>query len=58
MTKMMIKINAQKLSFPLRISSVNVTISAGNCRKPQETADFVTFTDEILNGKLHFLGIA
>ena len=22
---------------------------------PQETADLVTFTDEILNGKLHFL---
>ena len=22
---------------------------------PQETADFVTFTEEILNGKLHFL---
>ena len=27
------------------ISSVN----------PQKTADFVTFTEEILNGKLHFL---
>ena len=23
---------------------------------PQETADFVTFTEEILTGKLHFLG--
>ena len=22
---------------------------------PQETADLVTFTEEILNGKLHFL---
>ena len=22
---------------------------------PQETADFVTYTEEILNGKLHFL---
>ena len=22
---------------------------------PQETADFVIFTEEILNGKLHFL---
>ena len=22
---------------------------------PQETADFVTFTEEILNGKFHFL---
>ena len=35
-------------SFPLRISSVNVTKSAG-------TADLVTFTEEILNGKLDFL---
>ena len=32
-----------KNCFPLRISSVNVTISAGS------------FTEEILNGKLHFL---
>ena len=23
---------------------------------PQETADLVTFTEEILNGKLYFLG--
>ena len=37
-----------KSSFPLRISSVNVT-------EPQETADLITFTEEILNGKLHFL---
>ena len=22
---------------------------------PQEAADFVTFTEEVLNGKLHFL---
>ena len=35
-------------SFPLRISSVNVTKSA-------VPADLVTFTEEILNGKLHFL---
>ena len=34
----------RKRSFPLRISSVNVT-----------PADLVTFTEEILNGKLHFL---
>ena len=34
----------KKWSFPLRISSVNVT-----------TADLVWFTEEILNGKLHFL---
>ena len=39
---------AQKWSFPLRISSVNVTKSAENC-------GLVTLTEEILNGKLHFL---
>ena len=38
----------KKWSFPLRISSVNVT-------KSQETADLVTFTEEILDGKVHFL---
>ena len=37
----------KKLSFPLKISSINVINS-------QETADLVTFTVEIL-GKLHFL---
>ena len=37
---------AQKISFPLRISLVNLTKSA---------ADLGTFTEEILNGKLHFL---
>ena len=36
----------KKYSFPLRISSVNVTKSAGN---------LVTFTEEILNGKPRFL---
>ena len=41
-------VTAQKISFLLGISSANVT-------KPQETADMVTFTEEILNGKLHFL---
>ena len=25
------------------------------CPNPQETADLVTFTEEILNGKLYFL---
>ena len=35
-------------SFPLRVFSVNVT-------NPQETADLVIFTEEIINGKLHFL---
>ena len=36
----------KKLSFPLKISSGNVTKSA---------ADLVTFTEEIFNGKLDFL---
>ena len=40
--------NVQKWSFPLRISSVNVT-------KPKKTADLVIFTEQILSGKLHFL---
>ena len=35
----------KKSSFPLRISSVNL----------QEAAELVTFTEEILYGKLHFL---
>ena len=35
-------------SFPLRISSLNMTKSTGNCGLGQ-------FTEEILNGKLHFL---
>ena len=38
----------KKWSFPLRISSVNVTQSAVSC-------NLVTFTEEILNGKFHFL---
>ena len=38
----------KKWSFPLRISSINLTKSAGNC-------DLVTFTEEILHGKFHFL---
>ena len=38
----------KKWSFPLWISSVHTTKSA-------ETADLVTFAEEILNGKLHFL---
>ena len=38
----------KKWSFPLGISSVNVT-------KPQKFADLVTFIEEILDGKLHFL---
>ena len=38
----------KKWSFPLRISSVNGT-------NPQFPADLVTSTEEILNGKFHFL---
>ena len=38
----------KKWSFPLRISSVDVI-------NTQETADLVTFTEEIFNGRLHFL---
>ena len=37
-----------EMKFPLRISSVNLTESAVSW-------DFVTVTEEILNGKLHFL---
>ena len=39
---------AQKSSFPLRISSVNVTKSSWK-------SGFVTFTKELRNEKLHFL---
>ena len=70
----------KKWSFPLRVSSVNLTKSAGNCglcyiycrvQIHSETRvwhdkniqsvtftvheDLVTLTEEILNGKLHFL---
>ena len=38
----------KKWSLPLRSSSVNVATSAENC-------GFVTFSEEILNGKLYFL---
>ena len=41
--------SAQKLSLKLRICSVNVSESVENC------GDLVTFTKEILNGKIHFL---
>ena len=41
----------KKWSFPLSISSVNVTKSVGN------GADLVTFTEEILNRKLHFCAV-
>ena len=49
----------QKWSFPLRISSVNVTrfghISIKNFFSKCE--NFFTFTEKILSGKLHFLGM-
>ena len=45
-TSLHISLN-KKWSFPLRISSVNVTKSAVSCR--------FTFTEDIFNGKLHFL---
>ena len=38
----------KKLSFPLQISSVNVT-------KSNVSADLVTFTEEIHNEKLYYL---
>ena len=41
----------KKLSFPLRISSVNVNKSTENFLE----TDLVTFTEEILTGKLRFL---
>ena len=40
-------LETHKKSFPLRISSVNVTKSAGNW-------GLVAFTEEIHNGRLHF----
>ena len=43
-----VEILHKKWSFLLRVSSVNVTIL-------QETLDLVTFTEEILKWKLHFL---
>ena len=43
------KIWTQKMKFSIRISSVIVWPN------PHETADLVTFTEEILNRKLHFL---
>ena len=39
----------KKWSFPLNISSVDIFPNS------QKTADLVTVTEEILNGKLHFL---
>ena len=38
----------QKMKFSFKVSSVNVI-------KSQFTGDLVTFTEEVLNGKLHFL---
>ena len=42
----------KKWSVPLRISSLNMTKS-----NPQCSADLVTFTEEILNEKLHFCAV-
>ena len=42
-------ITAQKMKFFIQLALVNVTKSAIDC------ADFVTFTEEILNGKLRLL---
>ena len=39
----------KQMKFSVKDSSVNVT------KCDQETADLVTLTEEILNGKLHFL---
>ena len=41
---------AQKISFPLRISYVNMT-------NPQFPTDLVTFTEKNRNGKLHFYNV-
>ena len=38
----------KKRNFPLSISSVNVT-------KSQETVNMVTYTEQIIKGKFHFL---
>ena len=38
------------MKFSIKVSPVNVT-------KSQETADLVTFTGEMPNGKLHFFGV-
>ena len=46
-------ITAQELNFPLRISSANMTKSAVD--QITIPADLVTFTEERLNRKLHFL---
>ena len=43
-----ISCTAQKNKFSIKVSSVNVNESSGNC-------DLVTFTEEVLNGKHHFL---
>ena len=46
-SRWLLRILHKKWSFPLRISLANVNKSAGNY-------DLVTFTDDILNVKLHF----
>ena len=44
----LVRSTAQKGSFSLKICSVDAT-------NPQRIADLVTFTEETVNGKLHFL---
>ena len=50
-----VDIHYTKKSFPLRISSVNVTKSAQYGIIPGFLMFSVSFTEEILNAKLHFL---
>ena len=38
-----------------RLVRENYQMNLVTAKTNQETADFVTFTEEILNGKLHFL---
>ena len=50
------KITAQKKKFSIKISSLNLTKYVG-FRKSGITADLVTFTEEIFNGKLLCSGL-
>ena len=45
-----VQLTAQKISFPLKIFTVNMT-------KSVFLVDLVTITKEILNGKLHFRAV-
>ena len=48
LTQSQFEVFDQKMKFSIKESSVNMTRSA-------ETVNLVIFTEEILNGKLHFL---